>query len=495
MADTNKSAELLKIGIHALLGLDLVDRLTIDLLTIEQRRRKAQLQSLQSHSRIDELEKKIEQSENQFEAISEQKTEEQNRLKQTEQEYEELLEEYRREGGELFEQRAEIQVQLELAQQKRKNIFEQLREITAGEAPLMLIPDLLHNTETQAIREHEAQIYRALDKELNKHDATILKLLTKYTVKPSALTAVEHFMAEDKQKRQQSFKTECYINIEPQAFSPLQKNFFTQIRGKITEVIAQAEKIFEEIDNSERKLESIPDPESLIGIQTRLENIQTKIKTTISQIQVLEQEHQRLEHQIIRQKEEQTDAYEGEAKEEFIREAINQALEHIEKVRLTLAKFGLAITQKHIRRLETLILESFQQLVRKENFINRIEIDTNNYTLTLYTPTHEKLHPEILSAGERQLLAVSILWGLSRAAGRPLPAIIDTPLSRLDGKHRHNLVEDYFHQASHQVILLSTDEEINEKYYHDLKPSIGREYHILYDDEKQSSVINAGYFF
>ncbi|EDN70754.1 ATPase involved in DNA repair [Beggiatoa sp. PS] len=495
LANTDKSAELLKTGIHALLGLDLVDRLTTDLFTIEQRRHKAQFQSEQSYIRVEELEKLLEQLENKFQDNTEQKIKAQEQLTQAEQEYEKLLEEYRREGGDLFEQRAEIQVQLELAQQKRKNILEQLRELTAGEAPLMLIPDLLREAEQQAIREQEAKLYQALDQELNEHDALILKSLTEYKVKASARTAVENFMAQEQVKRQQAFKTECYINIEPQAFAPLQNNILTQVQSKITEVMAKAEKIFVEMDICEQKLESIPDPESLTGIQTRLENIQTEIKTTQSQIDILEQEHIRLEQQIIRQKEDLTGAYEGEAKEEFARETTKQVIVHIDKVRSTLAKFGLAITQKHIRRLETLILDSFQQLVRKENFINHIDIDTNSYTLTLYTQNHEKLRPEILSAGERQLLAVSILWGLSRAAGRPLPAIIDTPLSRLDGKHRHNLVENYFHQASHQVILLSTDEEINKKYYHDLKPSIGREYHIFYDEEKQSSVINAGYFF
>ncbi|WP_069473015.1 hypothetical protein [Candidatus Marithrix sp. Canyon 246] len=151
--------------------------------------------------------------------------------------------------------------------------------------------------------------------------------------------------------------------------------------------------------------------------------------------------------------------------------------------------------KKHINKLESLILDSFQNLIRKENFISGIEINPMDYSFKLYTGNKESLATENLSAGERQLLAVSILWGLSRASGRPLPAIIDTPLSRLDGQHRQNLVENYFPQASHQVILLSTDEEINKKYYKELKPAIGRTYHICYDEELQSSVFKTDYLF
>jgi DNA sulfur modification protein DndD len=495
LADTEKSAELLKTGIHALLGLDLVDRLTTDLVTIEQRRRKALLQSEQSHMKIEGLETQIEQSENLFQVFFKQKNEAQKRLRQAEQKQEELLEQYRREGGELYEQRAEIKEQLEIARQKRKQIFGQLADLAAGEASLMLIPELLHNTEQQAIREQQAKIDWALDEELNEHDDLIIEFLTKHKVKASARTAIENFMTQEKQKRQQSLKTECYLNIEPQAFAPLHNNFFNQIRNQITEVIAQAEQILEEINNCERNLESIPDPESLVGIQNQLQTILTEIENLKIEIERLEQEQKKKKLQIERQKEELTQVLESETQEEFTRETINQALKHIKKVRSTLGKFSVAMTKKHIQRLETLILDSFQQLIRKELFINQVEIDTDNYTLSLYTSNHEKILPHVLSAGERQLLAVSILWGLSRAAGRPLPAIIDTPLSRLDGKHRYNLVENYFHQASHQVILLSTDEEINEKYYQHLEPAIGREYHILYDDKKQSSVIKAGYFF
>ncbi|MDJ0725148.1 MAG: hypothetical protein QNJ38_08565 [Prochloraceae cyanobacterium] len=101
-----------------------------------------------------------------------------------------------------------------------------------------------------------------------------------------------------------------------------------------------------------------------------------------------------------------------------------------------------------------------------------------------------------LSAGEKQLLAISFLWGLARVSGRNLPIAIDTPLGRLDSSHRNNLVERYFPSASHQVILLSTDTEIGEQEVNMLRKqeAIASEYLLKYDNFKRQTKIEKGYF-
>ena len=149
---------------------------------------------------------------------------------------------------------------------------------------------------------------------------------------------------------------------------------------------------------------------------------------------------------------------------------------------------------KHISQLENLILESFQQLIRKPELIGKVSISTDTFNLTLYSPSGEIVTTERLSAGERQLLAVSVLWGLAKASGRPLPVVIDTPLGRLDGIHRSNLVENYFPFASHQVLLLSTDQEIDKQHQEALKKSIGHEYQIAFNEDLKTSTIQPGYF-
>jgi DNA sulfur modification protein DndD len=75
-----------------------------------------------------------------------------------------------------------------------------------------------------------------------------------------------------------------------------------------------------------------------------------------------------------------------------------------------------------------------------------------------------------------------------------LPTIIDTPLGRLDSSHRRHLLERYFPVASHQVILLSTDEEIDETSLKHLQRFVGREYQLVFDEQHSSTRIDEGYF-
>ena len=131
----------------------------------------------------------------------------------------------------------------------------------------------------------------------------------------------------------------------------------------------------------------------------------------------------------------------------------------------------------------------------KSYFIKSIKIDTSTFDLQIFEAKNVQVDTDILSAGERQLLAVAILWGLAKASSSAAPTVIDTPLGRLDSEHRLNLVEQYFPTASKQVILLSTDEEINQKYHKYMKPYLARSYKIEYDEKINGSKSTLGYFF
>mgnify|MGYP001182991589 CR=1 FL=1 len=127
--------------------------------------------------------------------------------------------------------------------------------------------------------------------------------------------------------------------------------------------------------------------------------------------------------------------------------------------------------------------------------IKSLKINPDSFELILHNSQGQVVPARTLSAGERQLLATAILWGLARAAGRPLPVIIDTPMGRLDSAHSSHFVDRYLPHASHQVLVLSTDEEIVDEYLSILKPYIGQQYLLEHDDTAGHTVIKNGYFY
>ena len=59
-----------------------------------------------------------------------------------------------------------------------------------------------------------------------------------------------------------------------------------------------------------------------------------------------------------------------------------------------------------------------------------------------------------------------------------MPFVIDTPLGRLDRQHRRRFVAEFLPNASHQVILLSTDTEIVGPLYEDIRPLLAHHYEL-----------------
>ncbi len=164
------------------------------------------------------------------------------------------------------------------------------------------------------------------------------------------------------------------------------------------------------------------------------------------------------------------------------------------RTQVVMQEFLTRATERKIDRLSDLITESFRYLLRKQSLVERIQIDPTTFAITLFNQAGHALPRERLSEGEKQIFAISVLWGLARASAHPLPAIIDTPMARLDAAHRRHLIERYFPNASHQVLILSTDTEVNRHYYQSLRTHIARAYHLRYDEETRATYAEPGYF-
>lgn len=107
-----------------------------------------------------------------------------------------------------------------------------------------------------------------------------------------------------------------------------------------------------------------------------------------------------------------------------------------------------------------------------------------NYGLTILGADGESV--PLRSAGAEQVVALSLIDGLSRANRAPGPVVMDTPFGRLDTKHRHNILS-YLPDSARQFVLFVHDGELSEgKALESLAHRIGGKYEIQEVSPNQS---------
>lgn len=159
-----------------------------------------------------------------------------------------------------------------------------------------------------------------------------------------------------------------------------------------------------------------------------------------------------------------------------------------------LDRYAGKLKARKLEVFESHLLDAARMLMHKDNLVTSVTVDGETMEITLHGGDGRPLPKGMLSKGEKQMYATAVLLALARTSGRPLPFMIDTPLARLDVAHRDNLVERFFPHASHQVVIFSTDSEIDGRYYAELKPHVSRSYSMEYVAGEGRTVQHAGYF-
>jgi DNA sulfur modification protein DndD len=496
LADLDNSRQILATAIHSLLGLDLVDRLGTDLLVLERRKLVA-LKSEPERARIDAIKQQLQMLQEQLTRLSEERAAAQNEFDRKQKLLTELELRFRSEGGDLFAQRNELEAKRSSLEKRASQIEVEMRDLAAGAAPLFLAPSLLAAIDVQADIEENSHRARTIDAFLLERDTKLLAKLRKLHIPKDLLSTVGQFLEKDRAMLVEKKEVKPYLNLEPDAhliLRSLRGPILQDTRARVHRLTQQHLELRGSLIDIDRQLAATPDRDAVSRLIEEREAAKLSLDKSGARLQMLDEQIDRLrrEHQISEDR--LTTELEKNVQQEFETDASARMVNHSSKVRATLAAFRTRVVQRHLTHIEGLILESFQQLLRKQSLVTRISIDPSDYTLHLNGWDGKNLPTERLSAGERQLLAVSTLWGLARASRRTLPSVIDTPLGRLDSTHRDHLVERYFPNVSHQVMLLSTDKEIDKHYYDKLKPKIGRSYRLDVEEPTGNARIEAGYF-
>ncbi|MDY0977706.1 DNA sulfur modification protein DndD [Massilia sp. CFBP9012] len=494
LAEEQSAAAIIRTGIHALLGLDVVDRLAADIKIVQRRRRVEELDleaQAQVRTKLDAMQALSEHADTLTAKIQEQEE----KVKGRRRVLQVLEEEYRQQGGELAEQTGAIEAQLKVAQEQKDLHDAYLRDkLAAGHVPLLLVQDLLRSARTQLTAESDAQLASAMLSEISERDTRVLVMLTHSEVSETVRQAVAEQLERDRQARATAAQAPAYLHMRADALQPYTATQFDALHFDLNEALERQQIVTERVNDLERTKAALPNPELLAPLRERLTEQRRQYEQAVGAVGLLKQQYEDCVKAKEQTERERQNLMLELADQDLKDKTKKRVLRHAERVEETLKRYRDAVLQRNVKRLSDLILESFQKITRKQHMFERIEISPETYRLSLFDHGGNQIPSHQLSAGERQLLAVSILWGLSRASGRLLPAIIDTPLGRLDGHHRNKLVKNYFPKASNQVILLSTDQEIDEDLYGKIKRVTTREYLIEYNQQHQSSEIQPGYF-
>lgn len=133
------------------------------------------------------------------------------------------------------------------------------------------------------------------------------------------------------------------------------------------------------------------------------------------------------------------------------------------------------------KEFEQRVSNMFSSLIRKDDFIQDVRVDEQTGEIMLFNALGGRLPKENLSAGEKQIYILSILFGIISMSRNKVPLVFDTLLGRLDHTHKTHIVNSFIKECGEQVIILATDTEIDDQYFELLKPMLSNYYKIDYD--------------
>lgn len=489
LADPLKSSAILRSGIYSLLGINSIESLTKSLTQIEKRKA-VEIAKESGCISIASEESALKDLNSKKDLIAQEIAGIQNELDRLKIEIARAEDDMRISGADLLANRHTLQENLGILKERRKGLTNELLEIASGMAPLLLLSKQISEMR-QGLRNssgHNSKSAKVFEDEIStfKQQIASLKDLTNIG-KDSIFELLDRRLAQV-MTEVSSISTDIDESQLPSA------DEFSELKKSIGAKLLEFEALEAEIDTLNKNLQAVPSEEKVADIVKNLTEKQKEESKLEVKTEVLNEEMESINSQIERITKEITNKLAQIADLETSQIVNQRVLNHAQKAKNTLSKFKDELISKHLLSLGSEISKCFQILHRKSKFNLKFEINKDDFSLSIAKPSGENVPAKSLSAGERQLLAVAILWALAKSSGKTLPTVIDTPLGRLDGPHRQKLIENYFPKAGSQVLIFSTDEEITNDHYESLKGHIALEYNINYDESTESSVFSKGYF-
>lgn len=396
---------------------------------------------------------------------------------------------YNAKGGDAVEKKQEIMQKRASLKSDLSAEENSLYEIASNELPLVLVSDLLRNIKLQATDEHNDAIMREAVMQLDD-------ILKDFVVEYKGDSTASFDFIQYVKERQQSIQEDPVYSLSDQAL--FQANEL--VEGSLETAKTEAKRILAEKRKKERQIGELDSYLSLDINEKELQEVYKKIKKAESKLindQVkmseLEQKRSLANAKVLSATSDFNKYAESYLATAELRDSTERSIKYSNVALSIIDKYKVELQKRKTDILAATITDCYKKLANKKNLINKIVMEADTLAIRYISDEEKEVTQDSLSAGEQQLMVISILWALALCSKKKLPVIIDTPLSRLDSIHRTALINTYFPNAGEQTIILSTDSEINKTYYELMKQNVGDEFTLKYDEKTKSTSIERGY--
>ena len=471
-------------SIRSLLGVSIVDVLRRDLKTICKRLGKAK----SSESLAEDLEasaNEVDELKARLAGIDEEITEQLKNEAALEKSLEIMRTQYISVGGEAAANRAAQEERMKGIRERIKENDERGVALSASNAPLVMFSDLLPSLLEAAEANYEKRVM-----------AEAISRLEEALASYEGETAnVANFLGYAKK----AYPERNELNLDGVTAEGLAE--LTYVVKEIPSLCAEYELYVNRKAGLEAQLSEIEDFLSVTIDETAVKDIgialdQTakKLADTRAILNAYEEERSSINGEFIRKSAEYKRVMHSYLDDLNELEDDSRALRYSHIADEIFERYSIKIQESKVGKLAETISKCYRELANKKSLISRISMDPRTLEITYMGLDGNPVERQLLSAGEKQLMVIAILWALAKCSDKKLPVIIDTPLARLDSAHRLAVVSSYFPNASDQTIILSTDSEIFGEYYTALKPNVSDEFTLVYSDETRATTIQRGYF-
>jgi DNA sulfur modification protein DndD len=486
------SGNILRTAVRRLLGLDLIAKLRNDLMIFVKRQQSSQLAGSQQQ-KLAELEEQIKQFDFQTEQILEKADFARMRIDLLSKEinrYEALL---NAQGGAFAQTKAQEKQKVDTLLKEKDRLEKALRHECDSSLPYALAPKTLGRLLEQISAEMQIKQANSFERELTQF---LTQLKTDISFRSGTTGKIAAEAIEDNLKDYLAGKPkgELLFDISEREAGMIQQSIeqdskkawqrFDLYRNQLAEVE-------EQLEQAAANIARAPEDDQLIDIFEKLRELDRKRESKRQVYRSLLEEAKQTKQQQLdcaRQVQKTHDLARNQHNSDS---AFNNAQETIN----LLDRYSELLTQARVKTLSANFEGAYRKLARKEDLQLNAHINPETFDVELVDEKGTVINRKLLSAGEKQIYAIAILEALAKTSGRDLPVIIDTPLGRLDSQHRDKLINHYFPFASHQVVLLSTDTEVDERYFVDqLRDDISHAYEIVFNSNTKSSALKPGYF-